>query len=179
VNLSVVSGGAEISLIPEWEAFGYDRVFKSSTERIDFSGAGIERAVGTSGDDHIRGGKESNTLQPGPNSIFNEDILVDWGGCSSTQCLVSEVSPLPASNDTYRNIKSGTSYIKDYGGTADTLDLSQIASYEAHFEFSGNTLVIYAGSVTNQIQITDYSTRVNGSPQFRIERIVFSDTTVN
>jgi hypothetical protein len=162
---------AEISLIPEWEAFGYHRVFKSSTERVNFSGAVVERAVGTSGDDHIRGGKESNTLQPGPNSVFNEDILVDWGGCSSTQCLAS--GPLPASNDTYKGFKSGTNYIEDFGGNADTLDLSQIASYEAHFEFSGDMLVIYAGSIGNQIQIDHYTT-----PQFRIERIVFSDTTV-
>jgi Ca2+-binding RTX toxin-like protein len=174
VNLSAVTGaeGADIGLIPEWESFGYHRVFKSSTDKVNFSpGTVIERAVGTSGNDHIRGGKESNTLKPGPGGFANEDVLVDWGGCSS-QCLAPV--PLPASNDTYKGLKSGTSYITDYGGNADTLDLSHLSSDEAHFEFSGDTLVIYLGGVNTQVQISNYLS----SQQFRIEKIVFSDTTV-
>jgi Ca2+-binding RTX toxin-like protein len=175
VNLSAATGtgGAEISLILEWRSFGYNRVFRSSTEKVDFSSATvIERAVGTSGNDHIRGGKESNTLKPGPGGLANEDVLVDWGGCSSTQCLAPV--PLPASNDTYGGFKSGTSYITDYGGNADTLDLSHLPSDEAHFEFSGDTLVIYLGTVNNQVHIFNYLT----SRQFRIEKLVFSDTTI-
>jgi len=175
VNLSAVTGteGADISLIPEWGSFGYNRVFKSTTDKVNFSsGTVIERAVGTSGNDDIYGGKESNILKPGPGGFVNEDILVDWGGCSSTQCLAP--GPLAASNDTYKGLKSGTSYITDYGGSADTLDLSYLSSDEVHFEFSGNTLVIYLGGVNTQVQISNYLS----SQQFRIEKIVFSDTTI-
>jgi Ca2+-binding RTX toxin-like protein len=174
VNLSAATGGAEISLIPEWQNFGYDRVSKTSTDNANFSsGTVIERAVGTSGSDHLRGGKESNTLKPGPDHPLNDDILVDWGGCSSTQCLAGNGSSLPASNDTYRGFGLGISHIKDYGGSADTLDLSHMSSDEASFEFSGNDLVIYLGGLTSQVRISDYLS----SQQFRIEKIAFSDTT--
>jgi Ca2+-binding RTX toxin-like protein len=173
VNLSAATGGAEISLIPEWQSFGYHRVFKTSSDKVNISsGTVIERAVGTSGSDHVRGGKESNTLKPGPDHPLNDDILVDWGGCSATQCLAP--GPLPASNDTYKGFGLGISDIKDYGGSADTLDLSHMSSDEASFEFSGNTLVIYLGGLTSQVRISDYLT----SQQFRMEKIVFSDTTV-
>lgn len=171
--LSGATGGAEVSLVPEWQSFGYHRVFKSSTDKANFSSdTVVERAVGTSGNDHIRSGKESNTLKPGPGSFVNEDILVDWGGCSSTQCLAP--GPLAASNDTFKGLKSGTSYITDYGGSADTLDLSHLSSDEVHLEFSGNTLVIYLGGVNTQVQISNYLS----SQQFRIEKMVFSDTTI-
>jgi hypothetical protein len=148
-------------------------VFKSSTGKVNFAfGTVIERALGTSGNDEIYGGKESNILKPGPGGVANEDILVDRGGCSSTQCLVP--GPLPASDDTYRGLTSGTSHITDYGGNTDTLDLGYLSSDEAHFEFSGNTLVTYLGTVNAQVQIDNYPS----SPQFCIERIVFSDVTV-
>jgi len=176
VNLSAATGGAEISLIPEWGSFGYNRVFESPTDKVNLSaGTVIERAVGTSGSDHLRGGKESNTLKPGPEHALNDDVLTDWGGCSSTQCLSGNGSSLPASNDTYRGFGFGTSYITDYGGSADTLDLSHVSSDEAHFEFSGDTLVIYLGNLTSQVHISNYLS----SQQFRVERIVFSDTTVS
>lgn len=99
---------------------------------------------------------------------------MDWGGCSSTQCLPGDGSSLPASNDTYKGFGLGVSDITDYGGGADTLDLSPLSSDEATFEFSGDTLVIYLGNLTSQVRISNYLS----SQQFRIEKIVFSDTTV-
>lgn len=175
VNLSAVNApdGADIGLIPEWESFGYNRVFKSATEKANYaSGTVIEKAVGTSGNDEIYGGKESNTLKPGPGTVANEDVLVDWGGCSSSQCLGP--GPLPASNDRYAGLDPGTTNITDYGGGADTLDLGHLPSDEAHFEFSGDALVIYPGTVNTRVEISNYL----ASPQFRVEKIVFSDTTV-
>jgi Ca2+-binding RTX toxin-like protein len=173
VNLSAATGGADIGLIPEWERFGHHRVFKSSTDKVNFSsGTVIERAVGTSGNDEILGGKESNTMKPGPEHALNDDILTDWGGCSATQCPAPV--PLPASDDTYKGFGLGINHITDYGGSADTLDLSHLSSEEATFEFSGNTLVIYLGGLTSQVRIYDYQS----SRQFRIEKIVFSDITV-
>lgn len=175
VNLSAATTGVNIGLIPEWQSFGHNRVFESTSHKVNFSsGTVIERAVGSSGDDEILGGKEGNTLKPGPGGILNEDVLTDWGGCSSAQCLPGNGSSLPASNDTYKGFRLGTSYITDYGGNADTLDLSPLSSDEVHFELSGDTLIIYLGSVNNQVQILNYLS----SRQFRIERIMFSDTTV-
>ncbi len=175
VNLSAATGGADIGLIPEWERFGYNRVFKSPTDKVNFSsGTVVERAVGTSGNDEIYSGKESNTLKPGPEHPLNDDILVDWGGCSSTQCLPGDGSSLPASNDTYKGFGFGISNITAYGGRADTLDLSHLSSDEATFEFSGDILIIYLGNLTSQVQVSNYLS----SRQFRIEKIVFSDTTI-
>jgi hypothetical protein len=66
------------------------------------------------------------------------------------------------------------SHVTDYGGSADTLDLGHLSSDEAHFEFSGDTLVIYLVNLTSQVRISNHLT----SRQFRVEKIVFSDTTV-
>jgi Ca2+-binding RTX toxin-like protein len=175
VNLSLIDAGADISLIPEWAAFGYNRVYQPSTtdSATIFPGTVIEKAVGTSGDDHIYGGKENNTLRPGPGGIFNTDALIDWGGCAVDQCLVGNGQALPASNDIFKDIGAGLVYVEDYGGSKDILDLSEYDSEAAHFELDGDTLIIYNGSVVNQIQILNYL-----DPQFRIERIVFADTTI-
>jgi hypothetical protein len=127
----------------------------------------VEREEGS---DEILGSKESNTLKPGPEHALNDDILVDRGGCSSTQCLPGDGSSLPASNDTYKSFGFGISNITDYGGSADTFDLSYLSSDEVTFEFSGDTLLIYLGNLTSQVQISNYLS----SQQFRIERLVYS-----
>jgi len=149
---------------------------KSSTS----SGGAI--LVGTSGTDYIKtlsgndwingpaGGKETSKLKPGPGHSLNDDVQVDWGGCSSSQCLGP--GPLPASNDTYSGF--GFSNITDYGGSPDTLDPSHVPLDEATFEFSDDALIIYLGNLTSQVQISNYLS----SRQFRIERIAFSDTTI-
>jgi hypothetical protein len=50
----------------------------------------------------------------------------------------------------------------------------KVGSDEVIFEFSGDTLLIYLGNLTSQVQISNYLS----SQQFRIERMVFSDTTI-
>jgi Ca2+-binding RTX toxin-like protein len=170
LNFSGVTQGLYIRAIPDWIAFRADANMATNTstsERVDLGSSAVERIVGSSGSDNIRGGKESNTLMPGPGG---DDSLGDYGGCAPV-CAVSGAS-IPASDDTYKGFKSGSSSVIDFGGTKDVVDLTPLASYDAYFEVSGQSLVIYI-SGTDKVTISGYFTS-----RHRIERIVFSDTTI-
>jgi hypothetical protein len=49
-----------------------------------------------------------------------------------------------------------------------------LPSDEAHFEFSGDDLVIYPVTINTRVEVSNYLI----SPLFRVEKVVFSDTTI-
>ncbi len=170
VAVLALAGGAALTVTKQCTSGTTEAASPCKGTAKSSTSSGSDILVGTSGSDEIFGGKETNTLKPGPGYNVNDDIQVDWGVCSSSQYLGP--GPPPASNDTYSGF--GFSNITDYGGSPDTLDLSHVPLDEATFEFSDDALIIYLGNLTSQGQISNYLS----SRQFRIEKIVFSDTTI-
>jgi Ca2+-binding RTX toxin-like protein len=128
---------------------------------VSFGQSVIERAVGTSVSDIIFGGKQANTLMPGPGG--QGDQLIDRGGDGT----------FPASNDTYKGFKSGKCTIQDFGGSADMIDLRPLTSDDVSFDsFEGtDDLIIDAGSVS--ITVIDHF----AGAQYRVEKLVLAETS--
>jgi Ca2+-binding RTX toxin-like protein len=135
----------------------------------------VERAIGTPSTDEIRGGKEDNTLQPGPGG---NDQLIDMGGCTPEADTSAECpTALAASNDTYKGFRRGSVLVKDYGGTADSVDLRPLSSEDVTFEQDEGDFYIHTGP-NESVRLYRAAETGFDAVRFRIEKIVFSDITL-
>ncbi len=130
--------------------------------------------------DYILTGGLVNTLKPGPG---NNDQLRDYGGYPDPDGT-GPYPGLAASSDTFKGFSatSGLDYMRDYGGTADKLDLRPFESSDVYVDRSGNSLVITFNG-TSGIYVVNYFTSVTSSTGAvsypnRIENIIFADGTV-
>lgn len=109
-------------------SYSPDMLAYTSTARIS-GDSEIESAVGGSGEDYLYGAEAPNTLQPGSGAA--EDVMWDYGGWQGRFGYDDpRLYEFTASNDTYKGFStnSGLDYVVDYGGAADTLDLSNFNS---------------------------------------------------
>ena len=173
--------GMDILLIPDWASATGDVFYNqarvanvSSSAVVSFGSSVIEKAKGSSGNDRIEGGEAANMLMPGPGG---NDYLIDMGGYpgrpADPDFGIPALPALDPSADTYKGFVSGFTKVQDEGGSGDVVDLRQVASYDAHFDVAGDDLVIHTTSNADGVVILGYFT-ADG----RIEKIVFSDTTI-
>ena len=207
VNFSGFTGSdMYISVVPEW-AVDTDLSLWHMAHTDDpltavafFSSCGrsqpavpsvIERVVGSSKRNGIAGGKENNTLDPGSDdgdgpSGPSFDSLEDFGGHPGD--VSSRRRALPASDDTYKGFRSGFVWIRDWGGTNDTVDFRPARSSEATQKTVDNhtgtnnggmdTLEIHIstarGTVSTWVEC-HFGDSLCGSLHGTVERFVFAD----
>lgn len=156
-------------------SYSTDLLAYTSTARIS-GDSEIENAVGGSGEDHLYGGDETNTLQPGGGTV--EDVMWDYGGWvgrfgGDDPRLYDFASIDATSGDTYKGFSSssGFDYVVDYGGAADKLDLSNfnfadgevvLTRVDSPDDGVPNESLIVAFNQYNGVMVYDYFGAVQG-----------------
>ena len=178
LNFSRLTTGVEVYLIPEW---GPDwNAAYNGNNQVNMGSSVIENAIGGSGKDFIYGGKDQNTLRPGNG---DKDELWDYGGYPGNSSYVA----IPVSDDTYKGFtsSSGTDYVVDWGGSADTIDLRSFDSSEVYFDavdLNGNgtneSLLLLTGDNSGVIVVGHFINYYAGQ-EGHVEQIMFADGTFN
>ena len=195
LNFSYVRGGAlHIKMIPQWTTQGYNEVV-SDANSIDLGTSLVENAVGGSRNDTFAGDSADNTYKSG--SDIDTDLderfdnsggwFLDYGGNDGSAVGNPDLPDLPASNDTYRGFVTtgaATYEVRDYGGSADKLDLRPLEFSDVYFARSSfafgsdDTLRIGINGAT--ISVIGYFAPVPdiGLRNGHVEQIIFSDQVV-
>jgi hypothetical protein len=142
----------------------------------------IEKVVGSRGSgDIIQTGGRSHTLMPGGGA---DDDLVDLGGWDDGPGGKPEI---PASDDLFKGFadNTGTDFVSDFGGTADTVDLRPLSTddvYLTAIDEDGNgtreSLQIVMSERAQVVILGHFAPRNIGTQHGRIEQLIFADETI-
>jgi hypothetical protein len=190
LNFSNYSVRADATLMPELGQ-GFNNVDLGSsgtpnTDNIDLGSSPVENVVGGSSFDYLRGGSAKNTYMGGPGG---SDDLTDFGGDDGSGVFGNAALPdLPASDDTYKGFTSGIGggdNVRDYGGTADRLDLRPFESSDVFVtafdsNFNGTNDTLYIGISANAaVRVYGHFVPTEpGQGNGRMEQIIFANETI-